>query len=86
MEAFNWKERRAKVRKNTDRYAWGVGMVSTEPTKRTYKGSYPEFYECADDDASGRLRGGEKSESMIRLRYGSDHAADSGRSAAHGRI
>lgn len=43
MEAFNWKERRAKVReKNTDRYAWGVGMACGAHGNG-YKGSYPEF-------------------------------------------
>lgn len=43
MEAFRWKERRAEIgKKNSSRYAWGVGMACGAHGNG-YKGAYPEF-------------------------------------------
>ncbi len=43
MEAFNWKERRENIKKkDTDRYAYGVGMAAGVHGNG-YKGSYPDF-------------------------------------------
>lgn len=43
MEEFHWKERRSHIReKNTNRYAWGVGMACGAHGNG-YKGAYPEF-------------------------------------------
>lgn len=43
MEAFHWKERRAHIHeKDTDRYAYGVGMACANHMSGCF-GSYPDF-------------------------------------------
>ncbi|HJD27520.1 MAG TPA: molybdopterin-dependent oxidoreductase [Candidatus Blautia avicola] len=43
MEAFDWKNRREHIKeKDTDRYAWGIGMACGTHGNG-YKGGYPDF-------------------------------------------
>lgn len=59
MEEFHWKEKRAHIReKNTDRYAYGVGMACATHGNG-YKGGYPEFtnvYAQLHPDGSAEFR------------------------------